>query len=111
MTRMLSALTALAMTTASLAVAAAPASAAPAEDGISISIDGLNPANPADALRIDRRVRTAARSLCGSNQIQPIRLRRGAEACEAAVIADAMSSVELAAAKQATPVRLALRTR
>ncbi|MEA3010436.1 MAG: hypothetical protein QOJ91_2128 [Sphingomonadales bacterium] len=111
MNRMLSGLTAIALTAGTIAVAAAPAAAAPAEDGVSISIEGLDPANPADALRIDRRVRTAARSLCGSNQIQPIRLRRGAQACESAMVADAMSSVELAAAKQATPVRLALRTR
>ncbi|MEO7177283.1 MAG: UrcA family protein [Allosphingosinicella sp.] len=110
MNRMLSAITALAMTTGMIALAA-PANAAPAEDAISISIEGLNPANPADAVRIDRRVRTAARSLCGSNQIQPIRLRVGAEACEAAVVADARNSVELAAAKQASAIRLALRTR
>jgi UrcA family protein len=110
MNRMLSALAAFAMTTGTLALAA-PANAATADDAFSISIEGLNPSNPADAARIDRRVRTAAADLCGSNQIQPIRMRAMAAACEEAVVADARSAVQLAAVRQATPFRLALRVR
>jgi len=110
MNRMLSAIAAVAMTTGSLALAA-PAAAAPADDAFSISIEGLNPSNPADAARIDRRVRTAAAGLCGSDQIQPTRMRKAAAECEQAVVADARSAVQLAAAHQATPFRLALRVR
>lgn len=103
-------LAALALTASTLA-AAVPAQAAPADDVISISLEGLDPAVPADVARIDRRVRTAAASLCGSNLIQPIRMRERAAACEEAVAAEARSAVQLAAAKQATPFRLALRVR
>jgi UrcA family protein len=110
MHRTLSALAALAMTAGTLALAA-PAQAAPADDSVSISIEGLDPADPADAARIDRRVRTAAAGLCGSDLIQPIRMRQRAAACEEAVTADARNSVRLAAARQATPFRLALRVR
>jgi UrcA family protein len=110
MNRMLTALAAFAVTTGTLAIAA-PASAAPADAAVSISIEGLDPSNPADAARIDRRVRTAAASLCGSDQIQPTRMRERAVACEEAVLADARGAVQLAAARQATPFRLALRVR
>jgi len=110
MNRMLSAIAALAMTAGTLALAA-PANAASADDSVSISIEGLNPSNPADAARIDRRVRSAAANLCGSNQIQPARMRAQAEACKEAVVADARSAVQVAAARQAAPFRLALHVR
>ena len=110
MKSMLAALAAVAMTTGTFALAA-PAQAAPAEDVVSISLEGLDSSDPADAVRIDRRIRAAASSLCGSKLIQPTRMREQAEACEAAVTADARSAVRLAAAKQGTPFRLALRVR
>jgi UrcA family protein len=90
---------------------AAPANAAPAEEVVNISLEGLDSSNPADAVRIDRRIRMAAQDLCGSTLIQPLHMRVKAAACEAAVTADARSSVQLAAAKQSTPFRLALRVR
>jgi len=108
MYRTLSALAALALTTGALA---APAHAAPADDVVSISLEGLDAGDPADSVRIDRRIRTAARSLCGSELIQPIRMRERASACEEAVTADARNAVRLAAANKATPFRLALRVR
>jgi UrcA family protein len=107
---MLSAIAALAMTAGTLALTA-PAQAASPGDAVSISIEGLNPADPSDAGHIDRRVRIAARGLCGSDLIQPIGLRAKAAACEEAVVADARASVRLAAAAKATPLRLALRLR
>jgi UrcA family protein len=110
MHRTLSAIAALAMTAGTLALAA-PAHAAPADDGVSISLEGLDSADPVDAARIDRRIRTAAQSLCGSRLIQPARMRQHAAACEAAVTADARASVQLAAARQGTPFRIALRVR
>ncbi len=110
MNRMLTALAAAALTTGAVALAV-PAHASPAEDVVSISLEGLDSADPADAARIDRRIRSAARSLCGSKLIQPLRMRERAAACEEAVTADVRGSVELAAARQTTPFRLALRVR
>ena len=110
MHRTLSAIAALAMTAGTLALAA-PAHAAPAEDSVSISLEGLDAADPADAVRIERRIRSAAQSLCGANLVQPLRMRAQAATCEAAVTADARSSVQLAAARQGTPFRIALRVR
>ncbi len=110
MHRSLSALAALAMTAGTLAFAV-PAHAAPVEDAVTISLEGLDAGDPVDAARIDRRIRTAAQSLCGSKLIQPVRMREQAAACEATVTADARNSVQLAAAKQGTPFRLALRVR
>jgi UrcA family protein len=107
---MLTALAAAALTTGTLALAA-PARAAPADDVVSISLEGLDSADPADAVRIDRRIRAAAQGLCGSKLIQPTRMRVRAESCESAVAADARSAVELAAAKQSNPFRVALRIR
>ena len=101
---------ALAMTAGTFALAA-PAQAARADDNFSISIQGLDPSDPADAVRIDRRIEMAAQEICGSTQVQPLRLRVKAAACEAALTADARSSVQLAAAKHATPFRVALRVR
>jgi UrcA family protein len=110
MNRTLSAIAALAMTAGTLALAA-PAQAAPADDIVSISLDGLDAANPADAARIDRRIRSAAQDVCGSKLIQPGRLRAQAQACETALTADAHSAVQVAAARNSTPFRLALRVR
>ncbi|HYW14692.1 MAG TPA: UrcA family protein [Allosphingosinicella sp.] len=110
MHRTLSAIAALAMTAGTIAFAA-PAHAAPVEDVVSIDIEGLDASNPDHAARIDRRIRIAARELCGSKLIQPIRMRERAEACEAGVTADARSSVQLASARPGTPFRLAFRVR
>lgn len=109
MYRTLSALAALALTAGTFALTA-PAHAAPADEGVTVALDGLNPADPADAARIERRIRNAARDLCGSQAIQPVPLMHKADACEKAVVADARSAVELAAARQGGPFRLTLRS-
>jgi UrcA family protein len=109
MYRTLSALAALAMTAGTFAIAA-PARAAPADDGVTVSLDGLNPADPADADRIERRIRSAARGLCGSQRVQPVKLMQQSAACEKAIVADARSAVEIAAARQGGPFRLTLRS-
>jgi UrcA family protein len=101
---------AIAMTAGTFALAA-PAQAAPAGDVVNISLQGLDSSDPSDAVRIDRRIRVAAQNLCGSTQIQPLDMRVKAAACEAAVTADARNSIQLAAARNATPFRLALRIR
>ncbi|HEX8263442.1 MAG TPA: UrcA family protein [Allosphingosinicella sp.] len=107
--RTLSALAAAALTVGAFAFTA-PAQAAAADDSVTIALDGLNPADPADADRIARRIRNAARGLCGSQLIQPTRLMQHAAACEKAVVAEARTAVETAAARQGGPFRLTLRS-
>lgn len=107
--RTLSALAAAALTVGVFAFTS-PAQAAPAEDSVVVSLEGLNPGDSADADRIDRRIRSAARGLCGSDLIQPVRMMQRAAACEKAAVADAQSAVELAAARQGGPFRLTLRS-
>jgi UrcA family protein len=109
MYRSFSALAAAALTLGTFALTA-PAQAAPADEGVTVTLDGLNPADPADAARIDRRIRNAARDLCGSQAIQPLQLMQKAAACEKAAVADAHSAVELAASRQGGPFRLTLRS-
>ena len=110
MHRTLSTLAAAAALTVGAFALAAPAQAASADDGVTITIEGLNPADPADAERIGRRIRNAARGLCGSQLIQPVRLREKALACEKAAVADAQNAVEIAASRQGGPFRLTLRS-
>ena len=109
MYRTLSALAAVALTVGAFALTA-PAHAAPADEGVTVSLDGLNPADPADAERIGRRIRNAARGLCGSQLIQPARLRQQALDCEKAAVAEAQTAVEIAASRQGGPFRLTLRS-
>ncbi|HYD38498.1 MAG TPA: UrcA family protein [Allosphingosinicella sp.] len=109
MYRTVSAFAAAALTVGAFALAV-PARAAPAEESVTVALDGLNPADPADAERIERRLRNAARGLCGSQAIQPVSLMRKAAACEQAFVADARNAVELAAARQGGPLRLTLRS-
>jgi UrcA family protein len=107
--RTLTALAAAALTAGAVAVTA-PAHAAPVEDSVTISLSGLNLADPANADRIERRIRTAAREVCGSDLIQPVRLMERADACERSVVADARNNVQLAAARQGGSFRFTLRS-
>ncbi|HYG48314.1 MAG TPA: UrcA family protein [Allosphingosinicella sp.] len=107
--RTLAALAAAAVTAGAVALAV-PAHAAPAQDSVTISFAGLNLADPANSDRIQRRIRNAARQVCGSDLIQPIGLMERAAACERSVVADANTRVELAAARQSGPFRLTLRS-
>lgn len=109
MYRTLSALVALAMTAGAFALAA-PARAAPAEDTVTIGLSDLNPGDPADAGRIERRIRRAARDFCGSTLVQPVGLKARAAACEKAMVAEGQEAVEVAAAKRSGPFRLSLRS-
>lgn len=109
MYRAFSALAAAALTIGAFALTA-PAHAAPVEEGVTVSLDGLDPADPADAGRIALRIRSAARALCGSHTIQPVRLRQQSADCEKAAVAEARTAVELAASRQSGSFRLALRS-
>ncbi|HEX8573863.1 MAG TPA: UrcA family protein [Allosphingosinicella sp.] len=107
--RTLSALAAAALTVGVFALTG-PAHAAPAEDTVTVSLEGLNPGDPADSDRIERRIRTAARDLCGSVLLQPVRLMQQAAACEKSAIANAQTAVETLAARQGGPFRLTFRS-
>ena len=106
--RTLSALAAAALTVGVFAFTA-PAQAAPGEESVTVALDGLNPGDPADADRIERRIRTAARDLCGSDLLQPVRMMQRAAACEKAAVASAQGAIDLAA-RQNAPLRLSLRS-
>jgi UrcA family protein len=109
MYRTLSAFAAAALTIGAFTLTA-PAHAAPLDESVTIPLDGLNPADPADAARIDRRIRSAARDLCGSQLLQPVRMMQQAAACEKAALAEGRNAVELAASRQGGPIRLTLRS-
>ncbi len=109
MYRTLSALAAAALTIGTFALTA-PVHAAPLDEGVTVSLDGLNPADPADAGRIERRIRNAARDLCGSQQLQPVRFMQQAAACEKAAVDEGRNAVQLAASRQGSPFRLTLRS-
>ncbi|MFL6844485.1 MAG: UrcA family protein [Allosphingosinicella sp.] len=108
--RTLSALVAAAVTAGVVALTAPAAHAAPAEDSVSVSLAGLDAADPSDAARIALRIRGAAREYCGSNLIQPARLRASAAACERSVVANAQADTLALAAKTGGPFRLTLRS-
>jgi UrcA family protein len=108
LTRTLSALAAAALTAGTLALAT-PLHAAEAESrSVAIAIDDLDLSRSKDVATLERRVRGAARAICGWHPTAPLRERRDADACEAQVLADARSDIQTAIAAR-TSRRLALR--
>jgi hypothetical protein len=97
MYRTFSALAAAAITVGAFALTA-PAHAAPADEAITVSLE-----------RIDRRILSAARDLCGSRRLQPVRLMQAAAACEQAAVAEGRTAVQLAQSRSGSPFRLTLR--
>ncbi|HEX2762643.1 MAG TPA: UrcA family protein [Allosphingosinicella sp.] len=106
--RNLAALAAAAVTAAGIAIAT-PASAEPSEDSVAVSYGDLDLSTANGSARFDRRVRNAARTLCGWNQLQPIDMQRQVSACQEAAIANAKADARVAMAKNGGPFRLALR--
>jgi UrcA family protein len=93
-TRIVSLLGATAATAAAFAFAT-PASAQN-EDRAAVSIAGLDLSNPADAARLDHRLRAAARAVCGPDQGNDLRIHRQTMACEKSAMARARSDVQVA---------------
>jgi UrcA family protein len=93
--RIVSVLGAMAATAATLAFAT-PAAAQTEDRSVTVSIAGLDPANPADAVRLDRRLQSAARSVCGPDHPVDFRAHQATLACEKAAMARANSDVQLA---------------
>jgi UrcA family protein len=106
--RTVSALAAAALAAGTVALTA-PAHAAQSEDSVTIAVGDLDLSNPSDTARFERRVRTAARGICGTHQIQPVNMARQVTACQAEVVSNAKADAELALAKSGGPFRLALR--
>jgi UrcA family protein len=93
--RTISLLGALAATAATIALAT-PASAQQAEDRTVVSLAGLDLSSPADATRLDNRLRAAARKVCGPDQSKDRRIHQETIACEKSAIARATSDVQVA---------------
>jgi UrcA family protein len=92
---MLSAFGALAATAVTLA-AATPARAQEEAHGAAVSLAGLDLAGPADSVRLDRRLRAAAKQVCGLDEGIDYRARRQAKACEKDALVRARADVRLA---------------
>ncbi len=110
--RTLSALAAVALTAGTVALVT-PAHAAETEEvTIVVPIDDLDLKNEKDVARLDRRVRKAARQICGDVPTLEVLMRTLVIGCHDQVLANARADVETAIATARTsPDRLALRTR
>lgn len=100
-----------------LAAAATPALTAPVqagsghEDAVTVRIADLDLSDPADAAVLDRRVKAAARELCGWMPGRDLDMQNIVRTCHDEVLANARQDVgaALAAAERRGAVRLALR--
>jgi UrcA family protein len=96
-TRTLSALAAAGLTVATLALAT-PLHAAPAdEEVVTVTIGDLDLASADGAARFDRRVRAAARSICGTMPAD-LNMQKQVADCQDEVIADARTELARAPA-------------
>lgn len=103
--------------TLSLAGAAALAAAAPAtpaaaqteQSSVVVRVADLDVSNPADAARLDLRLRNAAREVCGDADPRNLSLSAQASGCQTEAIARARAEVTLAMRSGGTRV-IALRT-
>lgn len=100
-----------AATLAAVTVAVATPAAAQESDSVSINVADLDLTSAQGNARFERRVRQAARQLCGDRQLQPLDMQGITEACHSTVAANAKADVETALAKKSGPFRLALRTK
>ena len=108
MTRTLSAVAALALTAGTLALST-PAHAASGEVGVTVRYGDLDLGSAAGKARFDRRVRNAARAICGSTLRQPLNMQTQIAACQEEVIAGAQADLETALGERPDGTRLALR--
>lgn len=103
--RLLSTVGALAATVATLAIAT-PASAQNESRSATVSFTGLNLARPADAARLEQRLQTAARQVCGPDAGRDLGARREIAACEKDALARAHADTRLALRGTGTEVAL-----
>ena len=93
--RIVSMLGALAATAGTLAFAS-PAAAQAEDRSVIVSIADLDPSNPVDAVRLDRRLHAAARTVCGPDLAIDTRSHQQTVACEKLAMARATQDVRLA---------------
>ena len=94
---MLKILTGLAAAALAASTVAAPAAATPAdEDSIVVSYAGLDLANPADAARLERRLKAAARAVCSDAPMLDLTVAARVQACQDEAIARARADMRIA---------------
>ena len=111
LTRTLSALAAVGLTFATLALATPLEAAPPGEDMVQVKTGDLDLTTARGVATLDRRVRAAAREICGSVPIINLNMQRQVADCQDSVIASARADVEFAVAAARSGRSLALRDR
>ncbi|HEY0113859.1 MAG TPA: UrcA family protein [Allosphingosinicella sp.] len=107
--RTFSAVAAAALTAGTLALST-PVLAASIGETVTINYSDLNLETAAGRAHFERRVKQAARSVCGATQRLPLSMQSAAKACVDEVMAEAAAQVETASRGDA-PSQLALGTR
>ena len=89
----------------------APAAASPADDEtkVAVSYAGLDLSKPADAARFERRIRTAARTVCSEAPMVDLGVAARVQECEDSAVARAKADLQVALRAGGERV-LALRT-
>jgi len=94
---MLKILTGIAAAALAASALSAPAAAATAdEDSIVVSYAGLDLANPADAARLERRIKAAARAVCSDAPMLDLTVAAKVQACQDEAIARARAEMRIA---------------
>jgi UrcA family protein len=107
---MIKILTALGAAALAASALCTPAAASPVDQTkVVVSYKGLDLANPADAARLERRLREAARAVCSDAPILDLSLAGEIEACRAEVMSRARADMQVAIRSGGGRV-LALRT-
>lgn len=109
-TRTISALAAMAFTAGTLALST-PVRAAPAEEQVSVWIGDLDLSSAHGAATFDRRVRSAARQICGSVPVLDLNMREQVSDCQDSVVASARQEIEIALNSPRPVQRIALNSR
>lgn len=109
-TRTISALAAMAFTAGTLALST-PVRAAPAEEQVSVRVGDLDLSSAQGAATFDRRVRSAAREICGSVPALDFNLRDQVSECQESVVTSARQEIEIAANSSRPVQRIALNSR
>lgn len=103
--RLLSAFGAIAATAATFAFAT-PAVAQEEARSETVSMAGLDLAKPADAARLELRLQTAVRRVCGPDEGKDLGARDQFNACKTGALTGAHADVQLALRSSATQVAL-----
>ena len=97
---------------AGMLAASAPAVAAEAEQGIAIiEISDLDLTDSRQMRSLERRISSAARSICGTLPTRHLREVESISRCQGEVRATALSQAELAMGKDRSPIRVAMLSR